>query len=103
MSIITAIADSHDVTIHVPDGILFDIDRSGSISESEISAFLAEIDAITERFRRYDDMYFFNKICNSRVKKLNIRVPRKQAISRFRGRDQVTTIVFSDKANVTIR
>ena len=102
MSIFTAIADNHDFTIHVPDGLLFDLDRSGSITDDEMSAFLAELDEINERSRRYADMYFFNQNCNSSVKKLNIRVPRKQAIARFRGREQVTTIVFSDKANVTI-
>lgn len=102
MSIFTAIADNHDFAIHVPDGLLFDVDRSGSISDAELTAFLSEIEVLNERSRHYADMYFFNQSCNSRVKKLNIRVPRKQAIARFRGREQVTTIVFSDKANVTI-
>jgi len=97
-TIISSIADSHDVTLHVPDGLMFDVDRSGNISEAEMTAFLAEIDAINASSRRYADMYFFNQSRNIRLKKSNVRVPRKQAIARFGGINKVVSIVFSDGA-----
>lgn len=98
MSTITVIADSHDFVLNVPDGLLFDVDRSGSISDAEMSAFLAEIDEINARSRCYADMCFFNQLRNIRVKKLNIRVPHKQALARFGGRSKMVSFLFSDGA-----
>lgn len=97
MTKLNVIADNHDVTINIPAGVIIDIDRSGSISDHDITTFLNEIKAINDATRKKVAMINFNEKCLQKVKKFNIRVRNKSILARFEPKGQVILITFDGK------